>query len=186
MSNQSFNILEINTYDTTGYYANVLGREQEHRDIDYSVRPIKPLSDMPIKSRIVKNTDSVVLPKGVCCKWDAYGYGTLVVKAGDGDVPAGFVPYYVPASIPLLAIFAMIFDGPCTMLNSADSAISGAAGGDKLVTAATGYVKKQTAAPSDSTAAMVQVNSRCGTAIANAPTDPAGYAFRGIAQCRTR
>lgn len=114
-------------------------------------------------ARLVKNASGGTLAAKKLVK---YGTSTgdpganIGAYSGEGDIANGCVDPKIPSSgVPNGSYFWMFFDGPCALINSSDGAL---AIGEVCVTDASGEVKKQVAAPADTTAAMVQVNSKVG------------------------
>lgn len=162
-----------------GELQHLVGLEIEIPDLDYTARGVKPpLSCKTIKVRFCRNIrGSALLP----CQQVKYGgttdSGINVTIAGAGDIACGTVDPYLPAAgVPDDGIFGVFYEGPCKVMNDATAAISV---NEMLVTGATGYVLKQTAAPADTTAAMVQVNSVVGRATESA-VQVAGTKFRAL------
>ena len=116
------------------------------------------------RARLVKNTSGGTLTRGAIVK-----YGTTATDQGKnitavcsaGDKPAGQVDPDVGSSgVPANYYFLLFYGGPFHRVISDGSGVL--APDDVLVTANSGKVAKQTAAPANTTAAMVQVNSVVG------------------------
>lgn len=139
----------------------MLGQEYEVEDLDYSSTyqlPGFPKLGQPL-ILVRRVRASATITAGQAVKWTAGYYGTRVSVAGAGDIPCGIASNYIPGgSVASGAHFLIIRRGMATGVSDGTTIIEGS----QVVTGATGYIKLQTAAPADTTAAMVQVNSRVG------------------------
>jgi hypothetical protein len=110
----------------------------------------------------VHNDSGGTLARNTICTWKSGSYGKAVGgNAGALTLnPAGVVDeFLVAATVADQLSFWLLVKGPCTLINSAGANF---AVGDRIVTAVNGKVIEETAAPADTTAAMVQVNAFVG------------------------
>lgn len=168
----------------SGELTNLYGQHAmfEDRNLNSTER-VKPLkTGIPVKAIFVKNGDASAITPRLAVKWDSGTdeIGTTVVPAGDGDRPCGFASPYMPSAGAAAGEgFFIIVDGPAEAISDGGSTLAVT---DIVVTAASGKVNKQTAAPADATAAVVQVNSVCGRPMESvAATD--GATFRILVKC---
>lgn len=151
----------------------LLGQECEFEDLDFSTTGNPRLSQTPVKCRRVKNGHSSAISAGQAVKWKTGYHGTQVIPAGSTEVPCGVASGYI-SSAAVGAHFNIVRKGFGLVKNSSAAAL---AQGEVIVTAASGEVVKQTAAPASLTAAMVQVNAVVGTAITDISTSTSGRAW---------
>ncbi len=125
--------------------------------------PVAIIDARLLTCQYVKNARGSAITPGLALKYTAGYYGKRVTVCTEGDKCDGVADPYLPAAGAADGEhFMMVMVGtksPCKIVNSGDGAL---AQGDVLVTDLAGEVKIQIAAPSDTTAAMVQVNSKVG------------------------
>lgn len=162
----------------SGTLQHQVGTTVEFPDLDYSSSsPQLPLSGATNKAILVRNISGGMLSASTCLKWgtNAGDVGLNVTTCGDGEIAAGIVDPFVGSSgVADDGIFWMFIDGLCDVISDGGGTLSL---GDVVVSAASGKVNKQTAAPADTTAAMIQVNSVVGY-VAEAATNVDGTIFR--------
>lgn len=151
----------------------LLGQECEFEDLDFSTTGNPRLSQTPVLCRRVKNGHSSAITAGQAVKWKTGAYGTQVVPAGSTEVACGVATGYV-SSIAVGAHFNIVRKGFGLVKNSSAADL---AQGERLVTAASGEVVKQTAAPASLTAAMTQVNAVVGMATTAITASTSGRAW---------
>lgn len=162
---------------SSGTLQHLVGMEIVFPDLDYSQQLQLPLSGVENRAILVRNISGGVLNACTVLKWgtNAGDHGHNVVAAGDGEIAAGVVdPFVGSAGVADNGIFWMFVGGMCKLISDGGSTLSL---GEVVVTAASGKVNKQTAAPADATAAMVQVNSVVAQ-VAEAATNVDGTKFR--------
>jgi len=148
-----------------GAYDHLVGMVKQFRDLNYaSTERVTPQnSGGYVTCKLMKNGSGGTLAKSVIVGC-ATGYeGTRAgAKTSAGDIGAGVVDEFLSTTVAANETFWMVIKGRTKLITDGSGAL---AQGDQLVTAGSsvGKVKKQTAAPADATAAMVQVNSRVGT-----------------------
>lgn len=161
----------------------LLGSERVFGDIDMtpSSTVAGKTTAMEVRARLVKNRRGSAITKGLALKWKTGYNGLGVDVVTTGDKPVGFASPFLPsAGVADGDYFWMVYLGPCKAVSDGSSTLADT---DTVVTVSTGKVKKQVAAPADTTAAMVQVNSRAGTPMESvAATD--GTVFRILANCQ--
>ena len=145
----------------SGTLSHMLGKECDFKHESKSGNTVTPLSQARVKARFVANLEGSTLTKRQVVKWKTT-VGEGVEIADDGDKPAGVVSPMITTTVPSGSYFWMVYDGPAEIISDGAGVL---ALGDLVVTAGsgTGKVNKQTAAPADATAAMLQVNSVVGT-----------------------
>lgn len=158
-----------NTYFPGKYDAglpHLRGQVAEWDDVDWgsSERTKPALSHMTVRMRWVLNDSSGALLPSYCVTYKAAGFGEVIgAVAGDGAVVHGVVDPYLPAAgVPAGYHFYIVEYGPCKLVSDGGGVL---AQGNTVVSAASGKVNIQTAAPANETAVMVQVNSVVGTAM---------------------
>ena len=155
----TFGLLSLNQ-QTTGESDTLLGVEYEVEDLDFSSATLAPgyprLSNKMILVCRVRASETITAGQAV--KWTSSYEGTRVSVAGDGEVAVGVCSPYI-SSVASGGHFLIVRRGPAKIVSDGGGALSA---GNVVVTAASGEVNIQTAAPADTTAAMVQVNSRVG------------------------
>lgn len=160
----NFGLLALNK-TTTGDDDALLGEEYEVEDIDYSDTAQAPsypkLSNSMIHVQRVRASETITAAQAVV--WTAGYRGKRVSVAGDGDIPCGVMTPYV-STVASGTHFLIIRKGPGKVESAGGASF---AEGNIAVTAAAGQVDEQTAAPADTTAAMVQVKSRVGRLMAD-------------------
>lgn len=113
--------------------------------------------------RLVKNNSGGALGPSLCVKYgttDGDMNKNIGGLCGAGDVCHGITDPYLPSTgVPNQYYFFIIEPRTQSPMKFTSDGSTTLAPGDILVTAASGKVKKQTAAPADTTAAMVQVKS---------------------------
>lgn len=171
---------ELGDIGAAGELSNLLGTEKVFPDLDYSQSAPRPYkTGQPKRCVWVKNGDSGAITPRKVLKWDTgtNEVGTTVVPAGDGDQPCGVANEAMPAAGATAGQgFYMVIEGPAELISDGASTLAVT---DVVVTAADGEINKQTAAPADTTAAMVQVNSRVGRPM-EAVTNVDGTTFRAL------
>lgn len=171
---------QIDDIGASGELTNLYGQQKDFPDQDYSVRDgRRTYSGNSVKCVWVKNGDASAITRRLVLKWDSGTdeVGRVVVPAGDGDQPCGVAnPYMLTAGAAAGEGFFMIVEGPGQLISDGGSTLAVT---DVVVTAASGKVNKQTAAPADTTAAMVQVNSRVGRPMESV-TNVDGTTFRAL------
>ena len=181
MATQNAAAHALNAVAAASEQTNLYGQERIFEDIDLTATTGSStrLSSIPVRARFVKNGHSGVITPRQVVKWDtaAGETGNTVVPAGDGDQGCGVASPYIPAAgVPVNGGFWIIFDGPCQLISDGGSTLAVT---DVVVTAASAKVNKQTAAPADTTAAMVQVNSVVGRPLESV-TNVDGTTFRAL------
>lgn len=155
----------------SGELTHLEGQISEFPDVDWdSTASVKPtLSQDTVRCRWVKNDSGGALLPGYGVRYKAAYYGMRMgAVSGDGETCHGIVDEYLPAAgVADGKYFWLVQHGPGSVATDGSASI---AQNDILVTAAAGKFNEQTAAPADTTAAMVQVNSRAGVAMATAGT----------------
>lgn len=161
----------------SGELDHLLGTLREFRDIDYSATGVAAVrSGAIVRAMWVKNLSGSTLTKRQCLKWKTAYVKTGVDVAGDNDTPCGVVDPFLSTTVAANAYFWMIVEGPCELISDGGSTLADT---DIVVCAASGKVNKQTAAPADTTAAMIQVNSRVGRPTESV-TNVDGTTFKAI------
>lgn len=178
---QQFGLLALNQ-TTTGDADIMLGQEYEVEDFDYSSTyelPGYPKLGQPlILVRRVRASETIT--NGQAVKWTASYEGLRVSVAGAGDIPVGIASNYLPGgTVASGSHFCIVRKGACTVVSDGGTTLAAT---DTIVTSTSGKIKKQTAAPADTTAAMVQVNSRVGRPLA-AITNVDGTKGRAWVNC---
>ena len=180
MSAKQSSNYSLSDVGASGELTHLYGKPAEFQDLDYSQTGVLPaLSAQLVHAVWVKNGDSSAITPRLVLKWDTATSepGTTVVAAGDGDKPCGVASPYIPsAGAAASEGFYMIVHGPAQLISDGGSTLATT---DTVVTAASGKVNKQTAAPADETAVMVQVNSRVGRPML-AVTNVDGTTFRAL------
>lgn len=165
----------------SGTSDHLLGQTHPFQDKDPIASGVSTLnSPMIVMARFVKNRSGSTLTRGQALKWKTGYVGLGVDDAGDGDQPCGAVSPYIPsAGVPDGDYFLMIYDGPGKLISDGGTTLADT---DIVVTAASAKVNKQTAAPADATAAIVQIQSVIGRPLA-AVTNVDGTLFRAYIKC---
>lgn len=162
---------------SSGTLQHLVGTDIEFPDLNYSASPQVPLSGVTNRAVLVRNISGGALLPGTVCKWgtNAGDVGHNVVQAGDGTIGCGIVDPFLPAAgVADDGIFWLFYGGLCDVESDGGTVL---ALGEVVVTAASGQVNIQTAAPANETAVMLQVNSVVGL-VAEAATNVAGTKFR--------
>lgn len=165
----------------SGELTHLYGQIKEFPDKDWdSSEAVKPTNTgIPVRCKWVKNGDASAITARLCLKWDTATSepGSVVIPAGDDDPPCGVADEFMSSAGAATGEgFWMVIEGPTELISDGGSTLATT---DEVVTAASGKVNKQTAAPADTTAAMVQVNSRVGRPML-AVTNVDGTTFRAI------
>jgi hypothetical protein len=161
----------------SGELDHLLGTIREFRDFDYSATGVPAnRSGALVRAVWVKNRNGGTLTKRQVVKWKTGYVKTGVEAAGDGDVGCGVVDPFLSTTVADGAYFWMIVEGPCELISDGASTLADT---DIVVTAGAGKVNKQTAAPANETAVMVQVNSVVGRPT-EAVTNVDGTTFKAI------
>lgn len=151
----------LDRIEATGTLSHMLGMEGDFKHESKSGNVITALSNARVKARWVANLEGSTLAKHQVVKWKTT-VGQGVELADAGDKPAGVVNPMLTTTVPSTSYFWMVFEGPAKIISDGNSTL---ALNDLVCTVGTGTgkVRKQVAAPADTTAAMVQVNSVVGT-----------------------
>lgn len=172
----------------SGENTHLYGQCKQFPDIDWdSTDTVKPrTSGMNVGCRWVKNGEAsdAILPRKVLT-WDTGSAepGTVVIECGDDGVPCGVADeFMVAAGAAAGEGFWMVTGdgnggpGPTELITDGATTLATT---DEVVSAADGEINKQTAAPADATACLIQVNSRVGRPLA-AVTNVADTTFRAL------
>lgn len=169
---------KLSDVGASGELTNLYGQCREFPDLDYAATGVqRQLTGHRIHARWVKNGEaSAAITARMAVKWDtgAGEVGTAVLKAGDGEQCCGVASPFLPSAGAAAGEgFFIIYDGPGECISDGGSTLAVT---DIVVTAASAKVNKQTAAPADATAGLVQVNSVVGRPMeAVAATDGATF-----------
>jgi hypothetical protein len=169
------------TTGASGELEHYYGTKAEFPDVNWSsTEAVKPINSGHTVTCIwVKNDSSGTLAKRCVVKWKTAYFGTRVGDRADaGDIGCGVVDEHIPSTVADGLGFWLVVHGPTILMSDGAGTL---AQGDTVCTAGTnnGYVAKQTAAPADTTAAMVQVNTRVGM-VTESVTNVAGTTFRAF------
>lgn len=161
-----------------GELENLLGTVKHFPDRDYSVAAQTPLTGLQVECIWVRNGEATdAITAGLALKWVSGYVGKRVEIAGDGDPSCGAANAFLPtAGAAAGQGFFMVVRGPSKLKSDGGGTL---AVNEIVVTAANGEVNKQTAAPADTTAAMVQVNSVVGRVLDTSVT-AAAQLFRAL------
>ncbi len=177
MSEQAVIMNRMGKSVASGELDHLLGTVRTFRDIDYSATGVPANRSGRLVTAIwVKNRSGSTLTKRQCLKWKTGYVKTGVDVAGDAAAACGVVDPFLTATVADGDYFWMIVEGPCELISDGGSTLADT---DIVVTAASGKVNKQTAAPADATAAMLQVNSVVGRPT-EAVTNVDGTTFKAI------
>jgi hypothetical protein len=162
----------LNETAANGLYDDALGVTKEHTDVLISNGTQTVRTQIPVSARWVKNRRGSALTLGLCVKDKATYAGVGVDICGAGEICTGVTPPHISSTADLRNLW-VITRGPALLTSDGAGTI---AEGDIVVTAANGKTVKQTVAPANETAVMVQVKSVVGIAMAAvAATDGATY-----------
>lgn len=168
----------INVYPrgshVTAELDHLLGMEKVFKNIDPSA-PKVTVDSSDVRCQWVRNGSGTTIAKNVTLKWVSGYEGLRVQIGGDNDKICGVADEFLTTTVADGEYFWMVADGYNGMISDGGGAL---AQGDVVVAAASGEVNIQTAAPADTTAAMVQVNSVVGT-VRGTVAATAHLAFRG-------
>lgn len=161
----------------SGELTHLYGMRKVFKDIDPAA-PMVVRSGDDVSMRWVMNNSGTTLARRTCVKFKTGYFGTRIGDVcGSLDIADGVVDEFIPsAGVPDGYGFWMVEEGPCQFNSTGGGSL---AEGDVLVTGAAGEVAKQTAAPSDATAAMLQVNGRVGRVLTATVAATAHLAFVG-------
>lgn len=177
MSEKAIQMYGLGKSVASGELDHLLGTIREFRDFDYSSTGVPTArSGAIVRAMWVKNRNGGTLTKRQVVKWKTGYVKTGVEVAGDDAIGCGVVDPFLSTTVADGAYFWMIFEGPCELISDGGSTLADT---DVVVTAASGKVNKQTAAPANTTAAMVQVNSVVGRPT-EAVTNVDGTTFKAI------
>ena len=143
---------------------NLLGVEKWFNDDYVTTIPQTRRSGLKAKCRWVKNDSGGTLTARQAVKYKAAFWGLYVGDQADvGDKADGIVDEFV-GTVANGEHFWLVVEGVTECISDGNGAL---AQGDVVCTVGTGTgkVRLQVAAPADTTAAMVQVNSRLGTVL---------------------
>jgi len=160
---------------TTGTLDHLLGQEKDFKHESKSGNTYTLLSASRVRARWVKNREGAALSKNQAVTYKSTYYGLGVELADTGNKCAGVVSPMLERTVPDGSYCWIVTEGPAKAISDGNSTI---AQGEAVITigSGTGKVRKQVAAPADTTAALVQLNSVVGSAMeAVAATD--GLAF---------
>lgn len=163
----------------SGTDTHLLGAKMLFDNRDYTNPQLAPLRDGgEVECTFVKNASGGALLPGLGIKFAVAAdtdFGVNIAgTTGAGDIPDGIVDEFLPAAgVANGDYFLMVTKGPVKVQSDGTGTISR---GAVIVTAASGQFVTQTAAPANTTAAMVQVNSKAGRA-RTAATNVAGTIF---------
>lgn len=148
----------------SGELEHYYGTKAEFPDVNWSsTEVVKPLNSGHTVTCIwVKNDSGGTLAKRCVVKWKTAYFGTRIGdRADDGDIAAGVVDEHIASTVADGKGFWLVVHGPTILMSDGVGAL---AQGEVVCTSGSnnGYVAIQVAAPADTTAAMVQVNSRVG------------------------
>ena len=158
-----FQVAEYGLADivASGTQSYLLGQEKQFKHESKSGNVVTLLSAARVKCRFVQNLEGSALSKYQALAWKTT-VGQGVQLADTGEKCCGVVSPMLTTTVAANSYFWMVIEGPAKIISDGNSTL---ALGDTVVTigTASGKVRKQTAAPADTTAAMVQVNSVVGT-----------------------
>ena len=155
-----------NDTEADGQLQTMLGAEAWVENVNWGAsNPITKIDRRHFRIRLTRNVvGSAIVPRR------QVDYGTTASNwginvdgyTGDNETGNGIVDPFLPtAGAADDEIFNLVVAGPVDVENTADGAI---AVGDFIVSAASGQVNEQTAAPANETAVMQQVKSFVGRA----------------------
>lgn len=173
---ESVSMYSLASVVPSGTSENLLGQMHPFQDKDPIASGVSAInSPMVVYARFVKNRSGGTLTRRQVVKWKTGYVGLGVDDAGDGEQACGVVPPYIPsAGVPDGDYFLMIYEGPAQLISDGGTTLADT---DIVVTAASAKVNKLTAAPADTTAALVQLLSIVGRPLA-AVTNVDGTTFR--------
>lgn len=166
---------------TSGELPELLGTEKWFDDKNLaSTAAIKPLlSGMQVLCRLVKNSGADAALPGQVVKYETGYWGLRTDDEADTGVDGnGVVDEYLPAAgVAAGAHYWLVIKGPTKPISDGNSTL---AQGDKIITIGTdsGKCRLQVAAPSDATAAMIQVRNTFGTVMDATVAAVDGTTFR--------
>lgn len=178
MAEQSISMYSLASVVPTGTTDQLLGQAKDFDDQDPVASGVSTATTpMRVHARFVKNRSGGTLTRRQVVKWKTGYVGLGVDDAGDGEQACGVVSPYIPAAgVPDGDYFMMIYEGPAELISDGGTTLADT---DIVVTAASAKVNKLTAAPADTTAALVQLLSIVGRPLA-AVTNVDGTTFRAF------
>lgn len=177
MAENALSNYSLKSIESSGTLDHLLGTVKHFADIDYSATGVSAnRSGMPVVAMWVKNRSGSTLTKRQVVKWKTGYVKTGVDVAGASAQACGVVSPFLTTTVADGEYFFMIVSGPCELISNGATTLADT---DVVVTVASGKVAKQTAAPADTTAAMVQVNAVVGRPTESV-TNVDGTTFKAI------